>query len=386
MGHICKYLFIPFICYQFGAILIFSGNIHALESDIRGQLSSWTIENRNENGWENNTGLRYIPLLNLTHPLNEDASIDSELSINSFLTTDENNEGKHGDIDIYRMWIRFASSQFEIRAGLQKINFGPAMLLRALMWFDRMDPRDPLQLTKGVYALLGRYYFLNNANLWVWGLLGNDETKGWETFPSDKDRAEFGGRVQMPLYNGEIAFTYHHREMDLRNQVFPVPVSSEDNIPENRFALDGKWDVGIGLWFEAVLIHQDLDISPLRYERLINLGMDYTFDLGDGLNVIGEYFTIGTSDDLFDSGEEISFSAVSVNYPLSLLDNITAMVYYNWDNQEWYRFVRWQRQYDNWSIYLMGFWNPEEFQIYQNREENNLFSGKGFQLMIVFNH
>ena len=126
--------------------------------------------------------------------------------------------------------------------------------------------------------------------------------------------------------------------------------------------------------------------DALRLRPMPHHGQRPTFDLGDGLNVIGEYFTIGTSDDLFDSGEEISFSAVSVNYPLSLLDNITAMVYYNWDNQEWYRFVRWQRQYDNWSIYLMGFWNPEEFQIYQNREENNLFSGKGFQLMIVFNH
>jgi len=375
-----------FICSLLGASLIFSGDIHALEYDLRGQLSGWTIETRNENNWENNTGLRYMPLLSLTRPLDEDAFIDAELSINSFITTDENNKGRHGDIDFYRLWLRYASSQFEIRAGLQKINFGPAKLLRPLMWFDLMDPRDPLQLTKGVYALLGRYYFLNNANVWFWGLLGNDETKGWETFPSDKDKLEFGGRVQMPLYNGEIAFSYHHREVDLRNQIFPVPLSSKDTIPENRIALDGKWDVGIGLWFEGALIHQDLDISSLRYKRLINLGMDYTFDLGDGLNVIGEYFTMGTSEDVFDLGEEISFSAVSVNYPLGLLDNITAMIYYNWDNQDWYRFINWERKYDNWSFYVMGFWNPDRFQIYQNRQGNSFFSGKGFQLMIVFNH
>lgn len=384
MGYNCRHLL--FFYYLLGASLIFSGDIYALESDFRGQLSGWTIETRNENSWENNTGLRYIPLLSLTRPLDEHAFIDAELSINSFLTTDENMESKHGDIEAYRLWLRFASSQFEIRAGLQKINFGPAILLRPLMWFDRMDPRDPLQLTKGVYALLGRYYFLNNANVWIWGLLGNDETKGWETIPSDKDKMEFGGRVQIPLYNGEFAVSYHHREVDLRNQVFPIPLSSEHSIPENRFGLDGKWDVGIGLWFEGALIHQDLDISSLRYKRLINLGMDYTFDLGDGLNVIGEYFTIGTSEDVFDSGEEISFSAVSLNYPLSLLDNITAMIYYNWDNQDWYRFINWQRKYDNWGFYVMGFWNPDEFQIVQNRQGNSLFAGKGFQLMVVFNH
>ena len=172
----------------------------------------------------------------------------------------------------------------------------------------------------------------------------------------------------------------------MRNQIFPVPLSSEGSIPENRFALDGKWDVGIGLWFEGALIHQDLDISSLRYKRLINLGVDYTFDLGDGLNVIGEYFTIGTSESVSDSGEEISFSAVSANYPLGLLDNISAIIYYNWDNQDWYRFINWERKYDNWSFYVMGFWNPDRFQIYQNRQENSLFAGKGLQLMIVFNH
>lgn len=384
MGYNRQYL--PFIYYLFGVSLVFSGDTHALESDFRGQLSGWTIESRNQDRWENNSGLRYIPLLSLTHSLDEDTFFDTELSINCFLTTDENSDGKHADIDIYRLWIRYASPQFEIRAGLQKINFGSALLLRPLMWFDRMDPRDPLQLTEGVYGLLGRYYFLNNANVWIWGLFGDDETKGWETFPSDKDSVEFGGRVQIPLYDGEIAFSYHHREVDLQNQISPVLLSSEGSIPENRFGLDGKWDLGIGLWFEGALIHQDHDISSLRYKRLINVGMDYTFDLGDGLNFIGEYFTIGTTENVFDSGEEISFSAVSVNYPLGLLDNITAMIFYNWDNQDWYRYLRWQREYDNWGIYLMGFWNPDEFKIYQNRQEDSPYTGKGLQLMIVFNH
>ena len=69
--------------------------------------------------------------------------------------------------------MRYSSDQFELRLGLQKINFGSASMLRPLMWFDQMDPRDPLHLTDGVWGLLARYYFLNNANIWLWGLYGN---------------------------------------------------------------------------------------------------------------------------------------------------------------------------------------------------------------------
>jgi len=39
---------------------------------------------------------------------------------------------------IYRGWIRYSGSQFEARVGLQKINFGPAQLLRSLKWFARL--------------------------------------------------------------------------------------------------------------------------------------------------------------------------------------------------------------------------------------------------------
>ena len=112
------------------------------------------------------------------------------------------------------MWVKFSGDQFELRAGLQKINFGSAQMFRPLMWFDRIDPRDPLQLTDGVYGLLARYYFLNNANIWLWGLYGDDKIKGWELIPSKKNSIEYGGRVQLPLYTGEIAATYHHRTAD----------------------------------------------------------------------------------------------------------------------------------------------------------------------------
>ncbi len=363
---------------------IFPVSIHAMEYDYKGQLSGWAIVAQSQEMWKNSIGLQYIPEASLNQPLSSDSFIDAEVSLNGFLTYDDSDVSDNSDVEMYRLWLRFSSSQFEVRAGLQKITFGPAMLLRSLMWFDRIDPRDPLQLTEGVYGLLGRYYFLNNANVWLWGLYGNDETKGWEVIPSAKDKLEYGGRLQLPLLRGEIAASYHHRVANLRNQLPSSPQSIE--IPEDRFGLDGKWDIGIGMWFEGTLTRKELEISPLRYQRLITIGMDYTFDFGNGLNFIGEHFTIESSEKAFGSGDGISFSAVYFSYPIGLLDNLTVMINYDWENHDWYRYANWQRRYDNWSIYFIGFWNPDEFRIQQSQRERSLFAGQGLQLMVVFNH
>jgi hypothetical protein len=159
-----------------------------------------------------------------------------------------------------------------------------------------------------------------------------------------------------------------------------------ESAPEDRLGLDGKWDIGIGLWFEAMIIHQKIDLSAMRYQRLMNLGMDYTFSLGSGLHAMLENFIYETSDKAFGAGKNIKFSALSLGYPISLFDQITGMIYYDWKNENWYRFINWQRTYNQCQIFLIGFWNPDQFQIYQNQGNNNLFAGKGLQVMVVLNH
>ncbi|MCK4345105.1 MAG: hypothetical protein KAX05_07440 [Bacteroidales bacterium] len=381
------YGFRTIILLTFVILLKYSQGL-SQQVELSGQLAGWMVSNPGQS-FQSQIGLRYIPELSLEKNIQEKFSFDSELSFNSYgsgdiYPFDSINTG--GKIKPYRMWLRFTTPRFEVRAGLQKINFGSATFLRPLMWFDRIDPRDPLQLTDGVYGVLTRYYFLNNSNIWLWGLVGNKDTKGWEFIPSHKKKVEYGGRVQVPLYTGEIAATWHHRQANLENVNFTEPVSSKDLVPENRFGLDGKWDIGIGLWFEGVFIHQDLDLTENVYKRFVNLGWDYTFNLGNGLNVMNEFFVFDVSDKAFGEGEGVSFSALSLNYPLSILLNITAIIYYDWDNKDMYRFLNWQWQFDNCSLYVMGFWNPDKFQIYQNLRENTFFSGKGLYLMAVFNH
>jgi len=353
----------------------------------KGLVSSWLTINA-DTDTKPQLGLRCLPEFSLGKALSQKYNFDVEFSLNAYGTgtinalDDVHTEGK---VKPYRMWLRFSSSQFEARLGLQKINFGSASLLRPLMWFDRIDPRDPLQLTDGVYGLLMRYYFLDNTNIWVWGLYGNDEPKGWETMSSDRKSPELGGRIQTPLGKGEIAFSCHHREIDVKG-LLQGPEPDNIRIPENRYALDGKWDIGIGIWFETSLFHQQTEHLPYTWQKALNVGMDYTFNIGNGLNVIGEHFVLEASRDVFGSGEATKFSALALNYPLGLLDNITGILYYDWENKDFYNFLRWQRTYDRWSFHFMAFWNPERFRVYNTQPGNNLFAGKGIQVMAVFNY
>jgi hypothetical protein len=368
------------------ASLLLLKNVHALESVFSGQLSGWAIGNYSDGEWNNQAGLRYIPQLNLHYPINTDDSLDAELSLNTLLSSEEVDGDRYYDLEPYRLWLRYGTSQLEVRAGLQKINFGSATLLRPLMWFDRLDPRDPLQLTEGVYGLLFRYYFLNNSNLWLWGLYGNDDTKGWELIPSDPHKPEFGGRLQIPVPAGETALSFHHRKADLEEGLFGLIPLGDGPISENRIGVDGKWDIGAGIWFEGALIHKGVDPPGYRYLTLADFGIDYTFNLGNGLTALMEYFIFNMSEDFLGSGDTVSFSALQWSYPISMLDTITGIFYYDWEDSEWYRYVNWQRKYDRWAFNVIGFWNPDILQIFPNSPQQSQFTGKGIQLLIVFNH
>ena len=358
------------------------------KSELHGELSGWMTYAADEK-YEASAGLRYIPVLTLKKKLAGDVSLDSKISVNAYGTGDFDRSDSpeyDGEVKPYRMWLRLSTSQLELRAGLQKISFGSATLLRPLMWFDRIDPRDPLQLTEGVYGLLGRYYFLNNANIWLWGLYGNDDAKGLEDAPTDEDHLEYGGRVQTPFYSGEIAVSYHHRKAFFENEPTGKPFDSLPSVSEDRVGIDGKWDLGVGAWFEGVLIHQNRDASGSRYQRLLNVGLDYTFDWGDGIHTIVEQFVAITTDKPFGGGDRSNISAVSISYPVGLIDRLSTIVSYDWESDQWFRYAAWQRTYDNWSFFLMGFWSPSDSRLSDGDDDRPGISGKGVRVMFRFNH
>src|SRR5664279_5529682 len=233
---------------------------------LKGQVDAYAGLNFS-NPVQFQTGARFMPTLSIGKTFKNNLKFDSELSFDSYLNyhfAGSVNDISDSKIKPYRLWVRLSAERFELRAGLQKINFGSASVLRPLMWFDHIDPRDPLQLTDGVYGLLGRYYFQNNANAWLWVLWGNDKTKGWETVPSSGKFPEFGGRMQFPVPKGEVAFSYHHRTPDLGSVLTPPGYHGIQTYPEDKIGLDGKWDIGPGVWAEYSLTHSRPDSAFLQ--------------------------------------------------------------------------------------------------------------------------
>jgi len=117
---------------------------------------------------------------------------------------------------------------------------------------------------------------------------------------------------------------------------------------------------------------------------LWTVGADYTFGIGNGLTFLTEFFNSENSGKLFGSGEGIKFSGSSISYPVGLLDQVSGFNYYDWTNRENYLLLSWQRTYDNWLFYLISFFNPETVRLTQTG--SNIFTGNGFQIMVVFNH
>jgi hypothetical protein len=345
--------------------------------------------------------LRFIPELKFTlAPSPSDTSrpgrgvtVDAELSANAYgsaLMLPDGPASTSGDVKPYRAWLRLSTSRFEARAGLQKVTFGSATVFRPMMWFDSLDPRDPLQLTEGVYALLLRYYTQGNANFWAWTMYGNDNRRGFDLAPPDDKTPEFGGRVQIPLFKGEIAATYHRRKAAIDGLVpimepmppeGPLPI---DPVPEDRFGLDGKWDIGVGLWLEGALVHQRTPLLPFPYQLSLTAGLDYTFAIGRGLHVLGEHFRLESSAEAFAAGQSQDLSALLVRYPFGLSDELTAIVYYDWKSRDLYRILSWRRTSDALTFTAMAFWNPAELFIFPGRPGSSSFTGTGLQLVLAY--
>ena len=365
MGNRFIYLFMTLMCSTVFASTekvefngMFAGLGQTVESDSNGV----------------NINVRYIPLLEFEIS----PHIDAELSGNIFTCFGSDNMSDIAnslEIKPYRAWIRCSTARFEARMGLQKINFGPARILRSLMWFDQLDPKDPLQFTDGVYGLRLRYDFQNNANIWLWGLYGNDNPKGWEIFGTTENIPETGGRIQYPIGNAELAISAHHRSVQ------------QEGIAENRIALDGFWDVGIGLWFESALVHAGFDEDKMDYRSFLTLGTDYTFAIGNGITATAEHLlmSIGSSSP-FDSNERYGISALSLSYPFGMMGRLSFFCYYNWDSEIPFIFLSWQRTYDHWIIQFSGYWASEADTTSMAGEGMRTMGNRGLQFMTIFNY
>lgn len=357
---------------------------------FNGQLTTWGVLQL-EKSYPVQFGGRFVPTVLGNFKMGQNSHLNFEASANLNASLGFSSLGFDtlmGQVKPYRVWARYSGENWEVRAGLQKINFGQAKMFRPLMWFDAMDVRDPLQLTDGVYGVLGKYFFENNANIWLWGLLGNNAPKGYEQFSTDQWKPEVGGRIQSQLGPGEIALSTNFRTLNYANPLLSS-LPAYKNYGESRVGLDGKWDVGIGLWFETSITYTDTKgiVEPFLYKMqdMWNIGADYTLPIGNGVGVSVEYFRYHFGEEFLVKGTAINLIGSTINYPLSILDNVSAMIFYLPDTKSMYNYLSWSRTYDKWSLYVFGFWNPVTPLAITQTQGSNLFAGKGVQVMLNYN-
>lgn len=328
-------------------------------------------------------GARLIPELNHEWKIDSSHTIKFEASLyssGSIFSESLENAETAGQLAPYRIWASYRAGRLELRAGLQKIDFGSAAVLRPLQWFNQIDPRDPLQLTNGVYGLLGRYYFNNNANVWLWTLYGNERTRGFDLVETNNSLPEFGGRIQLPTTKGEIALSFHQRTSTTAGSTF---LPNYERIPEQRVGLDGKWDLGIGLWFELAYVRKSKNLDVFTHQTLVNIGADYTLPLANGIGVILEHLTATYDRNFLDFTAPGHITAVSLSYPISLFGSLSAVGVYAWADNDVTFQLNYQHQFPAWTGYLMLFQNPATQLGIQDNELVNQFQGPGIRLMAV---
>ncbi len=344
-------------------------SLNALEYEFRGQLSAYGTGFYDHGQYDGQLGLRYIPVAELKAPLKNDNEWELELAVDNYTDTKADPSFK---TKLYRLKLRYAAPRWEVQAGLQKINFGPAKLLRSLMWFDQIDPRDPLGVTSGIWGVSARYYTLNNTNFWVWGLYGNHDPKGMERYATREEKPEYGGRLQLPVPSGEVALTVHQRTANTGVQQFK----------EFRYAFDGRWDAVVGLWFEAVQFARSTDL-PHLWDQTVTIGSDYTFGVGNGLYIVGEHIFNRRHKDFFHTEKIMQASALLLNYPLGIFDSLTAIGFYSWETQDFYKYFSWQRTFDAVIANVALFHYP---QSQATAPTGQAVTGYGVQIMLIYNH
>ena len=235
----------------------------------------------------------YIPSLSLAQKLGPMSVLDLEVAYHLGALLDgplgNGEAGTERSSKPYRLWGRFATRSFELRLGLQKIAFGPARVLRPLMWFDTFDLKDPTGQTEGVGAVRARWYHWPKLALW-----------GWIIRPDYHKFASPGGRVEATLGSGYLGVTYHRQHASSLDYTGQQLLQFDNE--EERFALDARWDGFIGLWSEAVLTKgtEPAFDDKTNSSQQVMIGGDYTLPWGKGVYVMLEHLWSYSDDIRYD--------------------------------------------------------------------------------------
>ncbi|HET9571231.1 MAG TPA: hypothetical protein VFP20_07495 [Bacteroidales bacterium] len=373
-------LILSLLIFSLGCLYLEASNKDSI--DMQTQISMYGLLNP-ENTITFSAGARVLPQVDYLRDFSRDRRVSAEVSGNFSLNADLLPRAVANDHDpvffarLYRAWVRFSSQRNEIRAGLQQLNFGSASLLRPLQWFDGINPTDPLRLTNGVWGILDRIYFENNATLWLWGLYGNGDKRIWDFNKPQKDLPDFGFRFEHPVAQGEVAVSVNHRPVEVN-----VGTDLESRFQETKIGLDGKWDLGPGIWFEDSYTVTSKE-SPFQGGwNLLTVGADLTPEGLDGVSFTAEHLLSTNFSSVNNVQLTTNLSALSVTWPINMINRLSGIALYSWENDFWFRFLTFSADYDRSSFYLISFWNSSAPGV-QLPMGSVSFSGYGLQLMYV---
>ena len=320
------------------------------------------------------TDLGYIPMLSLSRDLSINRFVDLEWSYRMQYRMYE--EDVVFSSKPYRLWLRYSSDQIEARLGLQKIAFGPTMVLRSLAWFDTIDPKDPTGQTDAVKAFRLRLFPTSSLALWLWSI------------NNDQDTLSYGGRAELSTSIGEWGLTYHQDPTELGQNVgqFPIFISGS----HRRAAVDYRYDGYFGFWFEGtgILADSKQDVELNRF-TLFTLGADYTIPVGPGLLIMAETMKINGSSTAKYSSTEQTYTALMASLPINMLHQLMFIAQIDWDNSHMYNYLRWGITYDHFSLNFILSISPRrgDYNIAKEYLPKTVAGfGTGLQFMLIYNH
>ena len=176
------------------------------------------------------------------------------------------------DAELFRGWIRYEKDNFKIRGGRQQILFGAATLFRPLGFFDTRIISGIIPLTRGVDAVRSTYFLSSTSSIQGWAV---NAKRGQRAIVGLRGEANFG-----PIEAGVVL--QYHPKTDLA-------FLADSTLEMVQVGYHLKGEAVIGFWNESRLdFQQDLPGDPMRLDTVF--GVDYTFDIGQGLHVLLEYF------------------------------------------------------------------------------------------------
>ncbi len=149
-----------------------------------------------------------------------------------------------------------------------------------------------------------------------------------------------------------------------------------------RFGLDGKWDLGPGMWYELSMSGTTNYHGAMSHLALLTLGADYTFGWGNGLNVMVEHMLIAAGSRLRSLPDKAALTAISTSYATDFFNQFRIIGYFVWKNEQPYTFLQYECALSKGKLQLMVWANPEN-PVLPGREDLKLFGGKGAQILYL---